>query len=91
MITYIDTEEARYNLNEAKSIEAELREQIDKIYNRLVNVPEETGEWVGQKATYYFNTISQDKAPLDDFCNSLEKLNLQIEGAINEAEATIKG
>ena len=91
MITYIDTEEVREILNEAKNLETELRETINALYNRLKNVPDDTKEWVGQKADYYFNTICEDKIQLDQFCDSLEKMNSKIENSMNDAEAIIKG
>ena len=91
MITYIDTESLRDTLVEAKTLQIELREEINKLYERLTNIPDGTQEWVGQKAQYYFNTIAQDKNILIKFCDSLEKQNIKIENIINEAETTIGG
>jgi hypothetical protein len=91
MITYIDTEEVRAILSQARLLEKDLREYINNLYLRLSNVPNDSKEWVGQKANYYFEHIAQDKIPLDSFCDSLEKLNYQIENAMNDAEAAIKG
>ena len=89
MITYLDTESLRDTITEAKTLQAELLEEINKLYERLDNVPDGTEEWVGQKARFYFDTISQDKNVLIDFCDSLEKQNIKIENIINEAETTI--
>ena len=91
MITYINTTDLQDALREAKTLEAELREQIDKLYDRLAKVPTETKEWIGEKAKYYFNTIQQDKKQLESFCDTLTKQNNYLEKIINEAEGVING
>lgn len=91
MITYLNTDDLRDSLREAKTLETELREEINKLYNRLDKVPNETKEWIGEKANYYFNTIRQDKTQLETFCDTIAKQNSFLENVINEAEDIIKG
>lgn len=91
MITYINTTDLQDALREAKTLEAVLREEINKLYDRLAKVPDETKEWVGEKAKYYFNTVQQDKKQLESFCDMLTKQNNFLEKIINEAEGIING
>lgn len=91
MITYINTEDIQDVLKQARALETELREEINGLYDRLAKVPTETGEWVGEKANYYFGIIAQDKAPLDAFCDTLVKENNYLENILGEAESAING
>lgn len=90
MISYIDTDSLNSSLNEARNLEKELREEIDKLFDRFAKIPTETGEWIGEKSQQYFDIVAEDKKQYVNFCDGLAKQNSQIQNIIDRTEEIVK-
>ncbi len=90
MISYIDTELIGNSLKEARNLESELRDEINKLFDRFEKIPTETGEWIGPKAQEYFDIISEDKKQYTDFCDSITNQNNRIQSIIDHTEEIVR-
>ena len=78
MIPYVDTEELDSISDEVQTAAEDLEIEIKALFNRLRNVPQETQEWVGNQADYYFSTITQDEGKYLDFIAKIKALGLEL-------------
>lgn len=79
MISYADTEEMREISKQLTTLANELDETFTALYARLSNVPNETKEWVGNQAEYYFETISNDKSDCQKIAERIKVLSSEID------------
>lgn len=86
-----------YNANEVEDIAKDIKtyandfiSEINNLYKRLSEVPNVTKEWVGNKANFYFDTISNDKSVYIDFGNKLYKIGETLSNDIEDIQNTMK-
>ena len=73
-VTYMDTAKVAQIRNDLLKYANEYIVLITKLFNRLKDVPDYTGEWIGDKADYYFKIILQDKTKFLSFGNNLKNI-----------------
>lgn len=73
-IKYVDTTEVKDIANEIIKLCNDLDSEFNKFFNKMNSVPTVSREWVGQTATYYFNTYEKDCLEYKKFVNSIRML-----------------
>lgn len=89
-ISYADTRTIEDIGIELNSLASELNDKINSLYNRLGNVPYGTGEWVGNSAIYYFNTIQKDKQQYITLVSNIREISSTLQRHALQINETIK-
>lgn len=89
-ISYIDTERVEEIKNDLSNLNSKLNDEINSFFNRMLHVPNVTGEWVGQKSVYYFHKAAVDKKQYVKFIESLKMIETKLNIDLNEIQAGIK-
>lgn len=87
-ISYVDTREVASIVNDIKKSCSELDDEFDRLFRRLNSVPNDTKEWVGQSASYYFNKVYLDKVKYAQFVNLIRNIANNIDSDMMELEQT---
>lgn len=82
-IKYVDTNNALEITDGIKKSIDELEYEINKMFDRLENVPTDTKEWVGVASVKYFNVVAQDRDKYLRFVKSLKDINNEIVNDMN--------
>ena len=77
-ITYINTDELEDISRNIISLADEINDEFNSLFDRLINVPTGTQEWVGRQSSYYFKTIYGDKRKYSIFVNKIKELGTRI-------------
>lgn len=83
-IKYVDTNNALEITDGIKKSIDELEYEINKMFDRLENVPTDTKEWVGAASVKYFNVVAQDRDKYLRFVKSLKDVNNEIVNDMNK-------
>ncbi len=89
-ISYINTIEVDSIAKEINTLANEFNNEINNLFNRFAEVPTTTQEWVGDQASFYFNTIAQDKKQYVDFANKLRNVSNKLYSDIAEVNSCLK-
>ena len=89
MISYADTDEMKNISKELRILSQDLEDAFGALFARLSKVPEETKEWVGKPAKYFFETITQDEAKYKALSDRLKQISAEIETEANSIDAII--
>ena len=90
-ITYINTDELQDISNNIISLASDLNDEFTSLFDRLINVPTGTQEWVGRQSLYYFRTVYNDKRQYSIFVNKLNELGTRIGNDARTMDTYIKG
>lgn len=85
-ISYINTVEVENISKEIISLANDLNIEINHLFNRFLEVPSITKEWVGQKAQLYFRIVSSDKKQYIDFINNLKDIGYKLSTDVYEIQ-----
>lgn len=88
-ISYANTTEIEDIAKDINKIVSEINSEFDDLFNRLADVPYGTREWVGNKATYYFNKISSDRTIYKNFTNNLNEIGMHLLKSVGEMQGCI--
>lgn len=86
-IEYIDTESLEQIGNNINNVNEEYLEEINKLFNRIAQVPNKTLEWVGPKSEEYVKVIEQKKPEFLELYSELQKFSdllINYSRSINE-------
>lgn len=82
-IKYVDTNNALEITDDIKKSIADLEYEINKMFDRLENVPTDTKEWVGASSIKYFSIVAQDRDKYLRFVKSLKDINNEVVNDMN--------
>ena len=82
-IKYVDTNNALEITDDIKKSIVDLEYEINKMFDRLENVPTDTKEWVGASSVKYFSIVAQDRDKYLRFVKSLEDINNEVVNDMN--------
>ncbi len=88
--TNADTVEMEEIAKELVKLSNNYIDEINKLFERLSEVPEITKEWQGDQSKKYHNIIARDKNPLVDVGNHLKYIGEKISKDAREIAADIK-
>lgn len=83
-IKYVDTNNALEITDSIKKSLEEIEYEINKMFDRLENVPTDTKEWVGASSIKYFSIVAQDRDKYLSFVKSLKSLNNEVINDMNQ-------
>ena len=67
----INTEKFKFYADEIKKNAKEFDFLIDSLFNRIINVPTKTGEWMGEASNKFANYATLEKKMYNDFAATL--------------------
>lgn len=82
-IKYVDTNNALEITDNIKKSIGDLEYEINKMFDRLENVPTDTKEWVGASSIKYFGIVAQDRDKYLRFVKSLKDINNEVVNDMN--------
>jgi hypothetical protein len=88
-VTYMDTAKVAQIRNDLLKYANEYTVLITKLFNRLKDVPNYTGEWIGEKADYYFKVILQDRTKFLSFGNNLKNIINKLDSDISYVSGNV--
>lgn len=88
-ITYADTNEMKDIAQTVSNLCLEYNQEITNLFTKLINVPYETKEWIGESAEYYFKQVLLDKTDFINFGNALNEYSKKILEDALKIEETI--
>lgn len=88
--TYGDTTNIKDISTELINIANEYNIEITNLFKRLLNIPTESKEWVGNKADEYVKIVSLDKQQYIDFYNSLKEFANKLSETADNIENCVK-
>lgn len=89
MITFANTVEIENIADELLKLSSDYKLEIDKLFQRLADVPNYTKEWQGTQANKYFNIIGKDKKEFVNVGLHLEYIAKKLKSDANEINTTI--
>ncbi|MBR3236448.1 hypothetical protein IKF92_02090 [Candidatus Saccharibacteria bacterium] len=90
MISYADTEELGLISSEVQTAAEDLEIEIKALFNRLRNVPQETKEWIGGQANYYFTSVAQDEGKYLEFVDSIKLLGQELKKEAEDLQVILE-
>lgn len=88
---YINTNSIEDVANDIIALKSEYVAQINKLFNRLNQVPNSTGEWIGEQAEKYTRLVMLEKEDylklafdLNNYARLLKKYAIECEDVINK-------
>lgn len=82
-LTNADTARMREIGSTINSLALEYEKEINKMFNRMINVPSDTHEWTGQVADRHSKLVALEKLDFLDFSNRIKTYGNKI---LNDAE-----
>ena len=77
-VTYINTDELEDISRNIVSLSKDLSDEFNSLFDRLINVPTVTQEWIGRQSQYYFRKAYYDKRQYSVFANKINELGTRI-------------
>ena len=88
--TYGDTANIKDISKELIDLANEYNIEITNLFKRLLEIPTETKEWVGNKADKYVQIVGLDKQQYIDFYNSLKEFANMLSDTANNIENCVR-
>ena len=85
-----NTEKMKDNGIKMQKLTKELRLVIDDFYKRIEDMPNSTGEWIGDSADKFVSYIISSKNSTINFCNSLDSYGKYFVDSAEAIERTTK-
>ena len=89
LITYANTTEIENISDELLALSNDYKAEIDKLFQRLAEVPEYTKEWEGDSSKKYFGIIGKDKNEFLNVGKQLEYIAKKLKSDAAEINLTI--
>ena len=88
-LTYFNSTEVEDIARDISDLSNQFEDEINSLFKRFSEVPTVTQEWIGNKATFYFNYIALGKKQYIDFAESLRQISYNLNDTVNEVNNSI--
>ncbi len=89
-MNYIDTDAIIKKGQKIEQLSTDYSILINKLFNRLQNVPYESKEWIGDVSKYYTKIISMDKENFLNFGKNISQYGTYLKKIGTMSEQTIR-
>ena len=89
-VTYINTDEMEDISKNIIEYAGELNDIFNSLFDRFINVPTGTQEWVGKQSLYYFRKAYGEKRQYTIFANKIMELGNRIGNDARTMKSYIK-
>ena len=89
-MNYIDTDAIIKKGQKIEQLSTDYSILINKLFNRLQNVPYESKEWIGDVSKYYTKIISMDKENFLNFGKNIRQYGTYLKKIGTMSEQTIR-
>lgn len=86
MISYIDIGAVKDIAKDLESYSEELNEELTKLFSRLLKVPTETKEWVGNQSEKYFEKINLTTEQYYNIPRNIKKIANELNNEADELQ-----